>query len=93
MAAGYEERSSGDTTWTILFSMFISNSKTERTLASFTDDTTPWGAVDMLEGRAAIQGHPKQLKEWANMSLMKLKVNASSGRNTPCRNTGWDSFD
>lgn len=94
MATGYEECSSG-----LLFGQYclasssVINSKTECTLASFTDDNTLWGAVDMLEGRAAIQGHLKKLKEWANMNLMKLKDNANSGRNTPYKNTGWEPFD
>jgi len=43
----------------------------ECTLSKFVDDINLCGAVNMLEGRDAIERDPDRLQRWARVNLMK----------------------
>lgn len=56
------------------FSIFVSNLEevTEWALVKFSGDTKLGWPLDILEGRAAIQGDLGRLEEWADRNLMKF---------------------
>jgi len=58
----------------VLFNIFVGNmdSGIERTLGKFADYTKRSGAVDMLEGRDAVQRDLDRLERWACAILMKF---------------------
>jgi len=58
----------------ILFSIFVRDmdSRIECTLSKFVDNTKLCGAVDVLEGRDAVQSDLDRLERWACVNLMKF---------------------
>ncbi|GAB0182691.1 cAMP-dependent protein kinase inhibitor alpha [Grus japonensis] len=58
----------------VLFDVFVSNmdSGIECILSKFADDTKLCGAVNMLEGRDAIQKDLDRLERWARANCMKF---------------------
>jgi len=79
----------------VLFNIFVGDmdSGIESTLSKFANNTKLCGAIDMLEGRDAIQGDLDRLERWAHVNLMKFnKVKCKvlhMGRAIPSTNTGW----
>jgi len=58
----------------VLFNIFVGDmdSGIECTVSKFADDTKLCGAVNMLEGRDAIQKDLDTLKSWAHVNFMKF---------------------
>ncbi|GAB0184577.1 cAMP-dependent protein kinase inhibitor alpha [Grus japonensis] len=58
----------------VLFNIFVidMDSGIERTLSRFANDTKLCGAVNMLEGRDAIQRDLDRLERWACVNCMKF---------------------
>ncbi|PKU34133.1 rna-directed dna polymerase from mobile element jockey-like [Limosa lapponica baueri] len=58
----------------VLFNISVGDmdSGIECTLSKFVDNTKLCGAVDMLEGRVAMQRDPDRLERWACANLMKF---------------------
>jgi len=77
----------------VLFSIFISGSRTKCILSKLTGDTKLSGVVDMLEGRDAIQRDLDKLKKWAHVNLISsVRPSAESYTwvaATLSINTGW----
>ena len=74
METGNEWHSSGTDARTSVFNIFVGDmdSSIECSLSEFADDTKLNGAVDMLEGRDAIQRELDRLERCAHVSLMKF---------------------
>ncbi|PKU46751.1 rna-directed dna polymerase from mobile element jockey-like [Limosa lapponica baueri] len=64
----------------VLFNIFVrdTDSGIECTLSKFADDTKLCGAVDMPEGRDAIQGVLDRLERLAHANLMKAKCKGTA---------------
>jgi len=60
----------------VLFSIFISDISDELkcTFNKFSDNTKLSGAVDMLEGRNAIQRDSDKLERWDHVNLMRFNI-------------------
>jgi len=60
----------------VLFQNFVGDmdSGTECIFSKFADNTKLCGAVDMLEGRDAVQRDIDRLEKWAHWNLMKWKL-------------------
>ena len=58
----------------VLFNIFVGNmdSEIKCTLSKFADSAEPSGAVDMLEGRDAIQRDLERLERWDHANRMKF---------------------
>jgi len=78
----------------MLFNIFVSNmdSGIERTLSRFANDTKLCGAVNMLEGRDAIQRDLDRCERWACVNFMKFNKAKGkvlhTGRDNPKRKYG-----
>ena len=75
-----------------LFNIFVGDKVwIECTLSKFANDTKLCGAVNMLEGRDAIQS---DLERWAHANLMKFNKAKCKilhlGQGNPNTNTGWE---
>ena len=62
-------------------------------LSKFAENTKPSGAVDVLEGRDAIQRDPDSIERWARTTLTKLNKDKCKvlhlGQTIPSTDTGW----
>lgn len=58
----------------VLFDIFIKDVEkvTKRALVKFADDTKLWDAINVLDGRAAIQRDLDRLEEWVKRNFMKF---------------------